>query len=174
MCSESTLCLIFLFFFSSRRRHTRLQGDWSSDVCSSDLGLDPPAHLEPVETGHPDVEDEDVRAERPDLDEPLVAVGRHLDLVPPAPAERLSQAVEEARLIVDDEYPERSLGGRRHLVDLLEPLELLLGHAIVAAGRLEGGEKALPDPALDGRNCYLTARGELPGSQKAHRHGPHF
>src|SRR5256885_10984901 len=28
-----------LFFFSSRRRHTRLQGDWSSDVCSSDLGV---------------------------------------------------------------------------------------------------------------------------------------
>src|SRR5256885_7781248 len=28
---------IFVFFFSSRRRHTRLQGDWSSDVCSSDL-----------------------------------------------------------------------------------------------------------------------------------------
>src|SRR5256885_12079045 len=26
-------------FFSSRRRHTRLQGDWSSDVCSSDLLL---------------------------------------------------------------------------------------------------------------------------------------
>src|SRR6266446_9242644 len=24
-------------FFSSRGRHTRLQGDWSSDVCSSDL-----------------------------------------------------------------------------------------------------------------------------------------
>src|SRR2546426_6671356 len=29
---------MFFFFFSSRRRHTRLQGDWSSDVCSSDLG----------------------------------------------------------------------------------------------------------------------------------------
>src|SRR5256885_9859514 len=29
----------FVFFFSSRRRHTRLQGDWSSDVCSSDLWL---------------------------------------------------------------------------------------------------------------------------------------
>src|SRR6266446_856532 len=28
---------LFFFFFSSRRRHTRLQGDWSSDVCSSDL-----------------------------------------------------------------------------------------------------------------------------------------
>src|SRR6266850_2088982 len=30
---------MLLFFFSSRRRHTRLQGDWSSDVCSSDLTL---------------------------------------------------------------------------------------------------------------------------------------
>src|SRR5256885_11398005 len=29
--------LLLEFFFSSRRRHTRLQGDWSSDVCSSDL-----------------------------------------------------------------------------------------------------------------------------------------
>src|SRR5256885_6736887 len=29
--------MFVLFFFSSRRRHTRLQGDWSSDVCSSDL-----------------------------------------------------------------------------------------------------------------------------------------
>src|SRR5207248_8382667 len=29
--------LLFLFFFSSRRRHTRSYGDWSSDVCSSDL-----------------------------------------------------------------------------------------------------------------------------------------
>src|SRR5256885_12473108 len=32
------------FFFSSRRRHTRLQGDWSSDVCSSDLALVAGAH----------------------------------------------------------------------------------------------------------------------------------
>src|SRR5439155_15864337 len=28
----------FIFFFSSRRRHTRWPRDWSSDVCSSDLG----------------------------------------------------------------------------------------------------------------------------------------
>src|SRR5262249_57472369 len=28
---------IYSFFFSSRRRHTRLVSDWSSDVCSSDL-----------------------------------------------------------------------------------------------------------------------------------------
>src|SRR5256884_4099470 len=38
-----TLCFvlgIFLFFFSSRRRHTRCSRDWSSDVCSSDLLLE--------------------------------------------------------------------------------------------------------------------------------------
>src|SRR4051794_41237027 len=34
---DAWFCLIF-FFFSSRRRHTRWTGDWSSDVCSSDLG----------------------------------------------------------------------------------------------------------------------------------------
>src|SRR5260370_10853953 len=28
-----------VFFFSSRRRHTRFKCDWSSDVCSSDLAL---------------------------------------------------------------------------------------------------------------------------------------
>src|SRR6266550_6309620 len=28
---------MLLFFFSSRRRHTRCSRDWSSDVCSSDL-----------------------------------------------------------------------------------------------------------------------------------------
>src|SRR5437870_13290443 len=31
------LANVFIFFFSSRRRHTRWPRDWSSDVCSSDL-----------------------------------------------------------------------------------------------------------------------------------------
>src|SRR5882757_878117 len=31
--------MFFFFFFSSRRRHTRYWRDWSSDVCSSDLGV---------------------------------------------------------------------------------------------------------------------------------------
>src|SRR5688500_11039871 len=42
------------FFFSSRRRHTRLQGDWSSDVCSSDLAreeeVDSPAMAFSIDT----------------------------------------------------------------------------------------------------------------------------
>src|SRR5437879_9124012 len=31
------IIFFIFFFFSSRRRHTRYIGDWSSDVCSSDL-----------------------------------------------------------------------------------------------------------------------------------------
>src|SRR2546430_10136059 len=34
--NHHTLPCLF-FFFSSRRRHTRFDCDWSSDVCSSDL-----------------------------------------------------------------------------------------------------------------------------------------
>src|SRR5439155_11649370 len=43
-CHDSTATEpVLLFFFSSRRRHTRWPRDWSSDVCSSDLGTTPRA-----------------------------------------------------------------------------------------------------------------------------------
>src|SRR5690606_40390475 len=35
--SRPVSCSLSVFFFSSRRRHTRFSRDWSSDVCSSDL-----------------------------------------------------------------------------------------------------------------------------------------
>src|SRR5690606_11947902 len=38
-----------IFFFSSRRRHTRFSRDWSSDVCSSDLDV---SGLDQLEPGH--------------------------------------------------------------------------------------------------------------------------
>src|SRR5256885_4858061 len=41
------MCFVMFFFFSSRRRHTRLQGDWSSDVCSSDLIAESPMEVDP-------------------------------------------------------------------------------------------------------------------------------
>src|SRR5699024_11553930 len=40
-----------LFFFSSRRRHTMSKRDWSSDVCSSDLIMNPTVPL-PVGDGY--------------------------------------------------------------------------------------------------------------------------
>src|SRR5256886_6687123 len=37
-CYGNCELVLLFFFFSSRRRHTRFDCDWSSDVCSSDLG----------------------------------------------------------------------------------------------------------------------------------------
>src|SRR5438876_6390738 len=49
--SATEAWLVVFFFFSSRRRHTRWTGDWSSDVCSSDL-LEGARLLELVQGGH--------------------------------------------------------------------------------------------------------------------------
>src|SRR5688572_32781485 len=58
------ICFLF-FFFSSRRRHTRFDCDWSSDVCSSDLapgrvarptGADEPVGFPPALQGSDGVE----------------------------------------------------------------------------------------------------------------------
>src|SRR5207248_7889498 len=38
-CLEAAHTDFLSFFYSSRRRHTRSYGDWSSDVCSSDLTM---------------------------------------------------------------------------------------------------------------------------------------
>src|SRR5699024_11574099 len=40
---------VLIFFFSSRRRHTRSKRDWSSDVCSSDLFLSDQNWLESLD-----------------------------------------------------------------------------------------------------------------------------
>src|SRR5438270_9135289 len=65
------------FFFSSRRRHTRFDCDWSSDVCSSDLDRRPDCHLGPRERGALELErvavlevrdDDVVLAARPRID----------------------------------------------------------------------------------------------------------
>src|SRR5690625_8038196 len=42
-----------MFFFSSRRRHTRWPRDWTSDVCSSDLSLKPGRSCLLEQYGHP-------------------------------------------------------------------------------------------------------------------------
>src|SRR2546430_8363744 len=38
-CAAAAMYIRVIFFFSSRRRHTRFDCDWSSDVCSSDLNV---------------------------------------------------------------------------------------------------------------------------------------
>src|SRR2546430_11468996 len=49
-CVGSVVC--GRFFFSSRRRHTRFDCDWSSDVCSSDLYFHPDWDDEPEVNGY--------------------------------------------------------------------------------------------------------------------------
>src|SRR3990167_5450518 len=91
----------YTFFFSSRRRHTRFDCDWSSDVCSSDLSPLPRRQLKARERFHVHVHGEQVDAgvgavagdvieevarSGPLAQEPPEAVGEHrqhgVDLVP--------------------------------------------------------------------------------------------
>src|SRR6266480_3138814 len=83
------------FFFSSRRRHTRLTCDWSSDVCSSDLGelqgevrghrvlAHPPAHAIGAEVSptHP----APLQPSQKPRSRPLAATRLALPIEPPRP-----------------------------------------------------------------------------------------
>src|SRR5690625_7929751 len=55
------MLLVLIFFFSSRRRHTRWPRDWSSDVCSSDLLLAEALRADPVQGATATVEQLAVR-----------------------------------------------------------------------------------------------------------------
>src|SRR5690606_39395234 len=55
---------LFLFFFSSRRRHTIFSRDWSSDVCSSDLDFTAPPEPGREVAPEPSTEDDDAAALR--------------------------------------------------------------------------------------------------------------
>src|SRR5256885_6570566 len=85
--------ILSFFFFSSRRRHTRLQGDWSSDVCSSDLHL----HLA----------DDFAHGSLCGLDHGL---GRVLALE--EPGARVAQAVLDGELDLDDVRSEERRVGK--------------------------------------------------------------
>src|SRR2546430_10870868 len=69
-----------LFFFSSRRRHTRFDCDWSSDVCSSDLRVSyPPAARRLLEGKRPPT---------PEVSRPPTWAGAALLPVRPEPPRR--------------------------------------------------------------------------------------
>src|SRR5256885_5509923 len=55
VANEVNVDVVSSFFFSSRRRHTRLQGDWSSDVCSSDLVRTDAHHVVVAIDDHPQI-----------------------------------------------------------------------------------------------------------------------
>src|SRR2546426_551250 len=101
--------MTLFFFFSSRRRHTRLQGDWSSDVCSSDLdhaGPEAPEELAAVELGNRimDVKNHPrpptpLRRGDPNHEIGNVVHVNDIDLVPRAkPREQTPSPIEERRV----------------------------------------------------------------------------
>src|SRR5205807_7072040 len=77
-CSLVVQVFSYFFFFSSRRRHTRLQGDWSSDVCSSDL----PAVARPTPPSRPPPPPEAMSSE---VEEEILLDEDLGDDVPPSP-----------------------------------------------------------------------------------------
>src|SRR5260370_6628875 len=86
------ISLFCFFFFSSRRRHTIFKCDWSSDVCSSDLGWcrrRSRRRLAPREA-HMTSIDDPAALEVEDL-------APHLDLFDPSHSERLWEVLSYAR-----------------------------------------------------------------------------
>src|SRR6266581_6191639 len=96
---ETDICEFF--FFSSRRRHTRWTGDWSSDVCSSDLTgqhvSDRIVHGPPVPSPARlrDARDEPLQRQVPETD------AAHLD----APQDSARTAAAPAPVAVPDGVP---------------------------------------------------------------------
>src|SRR5256885_10968669 len=124
------------FFFSSRRRHTRLQGDWSSDVCSSDLaGVtrfddDPRTRDLPRIGGYNDPQPEAVLAVKPDL-----------ILAEPAPENR-GPVETLARLgIAVETFPLSSLA---HIEAAISPIAGFLGVPERGLQPTAGLERARP------------------------------
>src|SRR2546429_4306346 len=85
-----------LFFFSSRRRHTRCSRDWSSDVCSSDLINYTPGYVREELEEQPLVENPELRERKKqraglvsELNRLKIELADHL-LEPPAKKDRKS------------------------------------------------------------------------------------
>src|SRR5262249_61880857 len=89
------------FFFSSRRRHTRLVSDWSSDVCSSDLLAD--ADEADVAPGHVARQPREPRRRRARSEERRV--GKEC-------RSRGSRGYEKKRVEADNGYARNTEGGR--------------------------------------------------------------
>src|SRR5216683_3632936 len=159
--------MINFFFFSSRRRHTRSDRDWSSDVCSSDLQVERRRGARRSDAagggalldrlaGSLDLAPSGC-LEEVDLPDPVHLPRQARELVGqprPAPLEELAVAIREVRVVLVARFLEEAYDvGLRHVLDALdaeqggvaavtldllgEPLELL-----VAVGRV--GEQIRP------------------------------
>src|SRR3712207_1688135 len=137
--------LYFFFFFSSRRRHTRYWRDWSSDVCSSDLGV--LVEGLPVEAGERELVLREVGGD---------PVHDHADAGLVQPVDEVAQVVRVAearggRVVAGDlvapRAAERVLGEGKELdvrvVRLAQVVDQLVGGVAVAEAGPPGAEVQL-------------------------------
>src|SRR2546422_5098601 len=109
--------MLVLFFFSSRRRHTRCSRDWSSDVCSSDLDA-------PVPRGHDAALDERHVRLRERLEHPItIGVQARLRGVHVRHAARLERAELPEHLDALAHEEDEARPGVVHAVDVVRSLE---------------------------------------------------
>src|SRR5256886_14863388 len=184
--------MIRIFFFSSRRRHTRFDCDWSSDVCSSDLrhhavGPDSPVVGDAVTPGEGPVVvgrvrrwgDGDAARERNGLARLNAHVGADVD-GRCAAARRATTVVALTR---DDPHPERSHDGQH---DYAFVSHVVLSRSIKAraAGASGGSRNRLRPPrhaamvervrpmirtsnGNEAWRTYTTSRATLSGSRRS-------
>src|SRR2546427_3379680 len=134
---------MFFFFFSSRRRHTRFDCDWSSDVCSSDL------------TRLGQVVGDLLTLARADAGErPIAQVPLYLDDV-------AAEAVEAVRTLAEQKHVQLEVGGFEEAKITGDPtlirqlLLIVLDNAIKFTAA--GGQVRLDVSAEDGRAAAVVA-----------------
>src|SRR2546430_2540331 len=153
-----TSLIYFFFFFSSRRRHTRFDCDWSSDVCSSDLGLERRRYHRPLSG---------------DVQEILAGVrdpgGEHHDrhsvkqsvtilLFHRLPSLSKDESLERGR----NADSERSVRRIRALIDTAELVPDVAGRPEGAPGRQGGIEPRVPGDREQVFRLHIDARGRDP------------
>src|SRR5205809_1535622 len=150
----------FVFFFSSRRRHTRCSRDWSSDVCSSDLPGDRLAERLTFEVPERDVDRRD-GGDRPALS-PVVAE-RGVQVLPEHGVLECVLSDEARGVDLVDERPV----DRRRAVRLTESGEAVLGEDL--------DDERLTDGVPAFRGAEHLGLGQLvakdPGADFADLHG---
>src|SRR3989454_1578996 len=163
----------FFFFFSSRRRHTRLQGDWSSDVCSSDLDFHRPVILDRAEY--------DRTMEIVEKTEFVLTSGERLG----ADLSESSKALEEAILATKERQYHRAMelalksrgladGALRNRLEagitgLKASLEFLGDDATAVRGLLGKAESAIAAKDIDGAFGFLSEGKNLSESRTKDR-----
>src|SRR5256885_15031996 len=140
--------MVMDLFFSSRSRHTRLQGDWSSDVCSSDL------HLRWQDTRHAHGDGADAKVGRPCPPE-LRAQAVACDLRALCDAHAAPVGAHEDAVAGDDSLECAVVEVNEHVLSAHEHLVLADDDAFDSGGVTAPHDRAIPDTREEDRKSVV-------------------